>query len=112
MPGAARLGGEQPDHAPGGEGGQPVDESVDEVTVVVAPPQQDDVDDVLVVLVHERGTGDLLDGDPEVFVAVLVPAELLHHLAGLQRQAARPLAALRGVRGRTHETVPSGHVPG
>ena len=54
----AGLGGQQPDHAAGRERGQPVDERVDEVAVALAPPQEDDVDDVLVVLVDQRRTGD------------------------------------------------------
>ena len=53
VPGPAGLGGQQPDHAAVAEGDQRVDQRVDQVAVVVAPPQQHGVDDVVVVLVDQ-----------------------------------------------------------
>ena len=85
-----------------------VDERVDQVAVAVAPPQQDRVHDVVVVLVDEGAARRLLDRDPQVVVAVLVPPELLDDLALLERQPGGQLSVLlRGVRGRAHEQVPS-----
>ena len=86
--GAADLRGQQPDRAAADQVGQRVDEAVDEVAVLVAPPQHDRVDDVAVVAVDHVGVDGVLDGDPEVVVGVVVPAELLDHHAGLEAQPA------------------------
>ena len=59
------------------EVGQRVDEAVDEVAVLVAPPQHDGVHDVAVVAVDHVGVDGVLDRDPQVVVGVGVPAELL-----------------------------------
>ena len=76
---APGLGREQPDDAVVGEDADGVDERVDEVAVLVAPPQHHDVDDVVVVLVDQLGAGDRHDGGPQVLVAVVVVPDLLHH---------------------------------
>ena len=57
--------------------GQRVDEAVDQVAVVVAPPQQHGVDHVAVVAVDHVGVDGVLDRDAEGVVGVVVPAELL-----------------------------------
>ena len=62
------------------ERGQRVDERVDQVTVVLAPPQQDRVDDLVVVLVDELAAGERRDRGAQLVVAVLVVAELLDDL--------------------------------
>ena len=82
--GSADLGREQPDRAATDEVGQRVDEAVDEVTVVVAPPQQDRVDDVAVVAVDHVGVDAVLDRDAQLVIGVVVPAEFLDDHAGLE----------------------------
>ena len=72
--GAADLRGEQPDDAAADEVGEGVDEPVDQVAVLVAPPQHDGVDDVAVVAVDHVGVDGVLDRDPQVVVGVGVPA--------------------------------------
>lgn len=79
----ARLRRHQPDHAVVGQQADRVDESVDEVTVVLAPPHHDDVDHVVVVLVDQLALDHLLDAGPQVEVGVVVEAPLLHGETGL-----------------------------
>src|SRR4029077_1417623 len=74
---AADLGGEQPDDTAAHEVGQRVHQAVDEVAVLVTPPQHDRVHDIAVVGVDHVGVEGVLDRDPEVVVGVGVPAELL-----------------------------------
>ena len=107
-PGRPALGVSSQITPPSRERAQRVDERVDQVAVAVAPPQQDRVHDVVVVLVDQGAARRLLDRDPQGVVAVLVPPELLDHLALLERQPGGQLSVLlRGVRGRAHEQVPS-----
>ena len=101
-PGAAGLRRQQPDDAAVAERDQRVDQGVDEVAVVVAPPQQDHVDDVVVVLVDQRGAGQGGDRGPEGVVAVVVVPELLHDLAGRQPEPAGQAIPFRVARGRAH----------
>ena len=83
---------------------------VDQVAVVVAPPQQDGVDHVAVVAVDHVGVDGVLDRDPELVVGVVVPAELLDDHAGRRSPAVPPArsvvdpSGLRGIaaRGRAH----------
>src|SRR6201999_1684072 len=72
--GPADLGGEQPDDASADQVGQRVDQPVDQVAVLVAPPEHDDVDDVAVVAVHHVGGVGVLDHDAHVVVVVGGPA--------------------------------------
>ena len=69
MPGPARLRREQHDVAAVGQRCQRVDERVDEIPVVVPPPQQDHVHDVVVVLIHQLDAVGGLDGGAQVLVA-------------------------------------------
>ena len=61
MPVPPRLRGEQPDHPRVGERVQRVDQRIHQVAVVVPPPQQHDVDDVVRVLVDHLAAGPLGD---------------------------------------------------
>jgi hypothetical protein len=78
--GLAGLGCQHPDHAVVGECGNRIHQRVDQVTVTVAPPQQDDVDYLVGVLVEQFRTGRLLHVGAHVVVGVLVPAPLLNNL--------------------------------
>src|SRR5690625_2189718 len=86
MPRAADLRGQQPHHAGLVEISQRVHEVIDEVTVTVPPPQQNDVDHLADLVAVELVTGEVFDIDPQIVVAVLVPTELLHHLPGNQSE--------------------------
>ena len=55
---------------------------VDQVPVLLAPPDEGGVGDVAVVLVLEFGAGHVLDLEAEVVIDVAVVAELLDDLAG------------------------------
>ena len=81
---AADLRGEQPDGAAADQVGQRVDQPVDQVAVLVAPPEHHRVDHVAVVAVDHVGVDGVLDGDPQPVVGVGVPAELLDDHAGLE----------------------------
>ena len=50
----------------------------DQVAVVIAPPQDDDIGDIVGVLVEHFGVDGVLDGDTEIVVGVFVPAAFLH----------------------------------
>ncbi len=78
---------EQPDGAAPDQVGQRVDEAVDQVAVLVAPPQQHGVHDVAVVTVDHVAVDGVLDRDPEGVVGVVVPAELLDHHAGVEAES-------------------------
>ena len=55
----------------------------------------DGVGDVAVVLVLELGADDVLDGDAQVVVDVVVVADLLNHLAGRRTPASSPRCSPR-----------------
>ena len=92
--------------------GQRVDEAVDEVAVVVAPPQQHRVHDVAVVTVDHVGVDAVLDRDAKLVIGVVVPAELLDHHAGLEAQPVCRMVAVAWAdspTGRAHASS-SSHV--
>lgn len=70
--------------------GQRVDEHVNKVAVKRPEPHQDPVGTLAVALVLQRRTDDILDADPQRFVDVLVPAELLNDLPGVNPSLASP----------------------
>ena len=82
----AGLGHEQPDDAVVGQRGDRVHQGVDEIAVVLAPPQEDDVGHLVGVLVDHLAAREVDDGVAQVLVGVLVPAELLHDHARLDAQ--------------------------
>src|SRR6476620_11169989 len=107
---APHLRGQQPDRATVHQVGEGVHERVDEVAVVLAPPQQDGVDHIAVVAVDHVGIDRVLDLHADRVVDVLVPPELLDHHAVLQTE---PLPGVLGgggafgtTRGRAHVTPP------
>jgi hypothetical protein len=71
------LAREDPDDTTVVEDRLDVHQRVGEVAVVLAPPDDDAVRDVVVVLVDELRPGDRLDGSAQGVVDVLGPAELL-----------------------------------
>ena len=96
---ATWLRREQPHHTVVSEGADGVDERVDEVAVFVSPPQEHDIDDVVVVVIHHL---DALSGQEAVAqpaIGVIVDADLPDHVSGLnpeQRQACLAVGAHRG----------------
>ena len=94
MAGPAGLGHEQPHHAVVGQRGDRVDERVDQVAVVLAPPEDDDVGHLVGVLVDHLAAAQIDDGVAQVLVGVLVPAELLHDHARLDAQPGRHAGAV------------------
>src|SRR5690606_1515878 len=99
----ARFGRQQPDLTAVGQHGLGVAEDVEQVSVPVSEPEQHHVDDVVVVLVDQFVAGQLFDGLAQFLVAVLIPADFLHHLTRLQAESLGQAAlALRLTRGRAH----------
>ena len=99
VPRLARLGGQHPDDAVIGQRGDGVHQSVDQVAVAVAPPQQHDVDDLVRVLIEQFATTGVLDVGPDVVVGVLVPTQLLDNLLFFDAQ---PSGVVRGAVRRDH----------
>jgi len=103
MPVPARLRREQHDVAAVGELGFRIYERVDEITIPVAPPEQNTVYYAVKVLIDELGALQGHDGITQRLVYVVVIANLLHHVAWLD---AKPLSQvtliLRLARGRAH----------
>jgi hypothetical protein len=95
----AGFGCDHPDHAVVSQGGDGVHQAVDEIAVVITPPQQDDVDHLVGVFVEQLTAARVLDVGPDVVVGVLVPAQLLHNLIFLDAQS---LGEARGVVRRDH----------
>src|SRR5215467_13984774 len=99
----ARLGGQEPDVSAVCEWRQRVRQRVEEITVSIAPPEQDRVDHVVVVLADKFHVLALDDGLPQCLITVLCVADLLHHLTRLD---AKSLGQVRLVlslaRGRAH----------
>ena len=80
-----RLGRQHPDEPCAVEVGLGVHEEVGEVVnvaVVVTPPHDGRVGHVLIVLVHQSGSGLRLNGLPQGLVDVVVVAELLNDETG------------------------------
>ncbi len=109
-PGRPDLGVNNQMTPPVGEVGQGVDQGVDEIAVVLTPPVDRRVDDVLRVLVLQLVAGQGLDGGAQRVVDVVVVAELLDHLPGPKTEPARQSRFCRllrrGLRGRAHLQYP------
>src|SRR3546814_8237898 len=73
--GATHLGGEQPDDATTDQVGQGVHECVDQVAVVITPPEQYGVHDVAVGAVHHVGVDRVLALEPQTVSGVFVTTE-------------------------------------
>ena len=83
--GGARLGRQHPDESCTVEVGLSVHEEIGEVVdvaVVVTPPHDGRVGHILIVLVHQSGSGLRLNGLPLGLVDVVVVAELLNDETG------------------------------
>src|SRR5262249_9306352 len=99
----ARLGGQEPDIPPVGERRQRVRQGVEEITVSVAPPEQDRVDHVVVVLADKFHVLLLGDGLPQRLITVVCVADLLHHLTRLDAKSLGQARLILGrARGRAH----------
>jgi len=99
----ACLRRQQPDVPPVSQWRQSVNEGVHEIAVFVPPPQQDDIDHILVILVDELNAVYPGNRLAKLLIAVVVIADLLHHLARLN---AEPLGLATFIlclaRGRAH----------
>ncbi len=93
----ARLGRQQPDVPPIGQRRQRVDERIDEVPVLVPPPQQDDVNHVVIVLADKLHAVHIADRVAQILVAIVVVADLLHHLARLDAEPLGLAALILGL---------------
>lgn len=83
---ATRLGGQKHDGALIRERGDGIDESVHEVAVVIAPPQQDDVDHLIGILIEQGLPRGALDSLTKPGIAIGVKPDLLDHLARADSQ--------------------------
>ena len=88
-----------------GEWTDRVDERVDKITVHLTPPQQHDVNDVVVLVTNEVLADNLVDGISQAVVNVLVVPQLLNGHPRLNAELGRYCVALASV-GR-HRTCPS-----
>jgi hypothetical protein len=99
----ARLRRQQPDISPVGKRRDCVDQSVHEVSVLVPPPEQDDVHHVVVVLADQFHAVHVADRVAQILVAIVVIANFLHHLARLDAEPFGLAALILGLaRGRAH----------
>ena len=74
-----------------------------EVSVLIPPPQQDHIDHVVIVLVNQLHAVYITDGVAQILVAIVVIADLLHHLARLDTEPFGLPALILGLaRGRAH----------
>jgi hypothetical protein len=73
----AGLGGEHPDDAVLRERTDGIHQGVHQVAVILPPPHQNHVDDIVGILVEEVTADLLLDGGTHAVVDVLVPAKFL-----------------------------------
>src|SRR5450631_3250562 len=94
----ASLGSEQDNEPALGKIGQSINESVNEVSVVLTPPQNHCICDVAVVLFLKFGATQTLDRETEVVVDVLVISELLNHLSSGKAQLCHQTLRCRGLR--------------
>jgi len=98
---------EQPHHAVVGERAEGVDQGVDKITVVVAPPQQHHVDHLVGVFIDQL-TAAVDQGVAEIFIDVIVVSHLHYDhprfYAEPVRQAAYAFCGLTS--GRAHCRVP------
>jgi hypothetical protein len=78
MPITTRLGGHQPHHSVVGEWTDGVDESIHEVAIVISPPQQHSVDDVIEIFVDEIATDYFLDALAKHVIDVVVVSKFLN----------------------------------
>lgn len=99
---SACFGSEQPHGATGHQRPESVDERVHEVAVPVTPPQHDDLDHVVGILVEEVGTDGILDGIAQFMIDIGVITELLHGLSRLQTKAGHRTDSPRAFRGPYH----------
>jgi hypothetical protein len=103
---AARLRRQHPDHAVVGQRADGVDQRVHQIAVVLAPPQQDQVDDLVSVLVEQLVTATFLDGVPYGLVDVVVPPELLDDHPRLHAELARDVGQAPGILRGSHACTP------
>jgi hypothetical protein len=108
-----RFWGEDPDHPAVRERADGIHQGVHQVTVVLAPPQQDYVHDLVGVLVEEVTADFLLDRGTHVIIDVLVPADLLDHHVRFDTEPfgdADPSSVFRGDHGLLLHLRIGGHL--
>src|SRR5699024_12425167 len=72
--------GEQPYAAILSEGTDGINESVDQVAVLLAPPEQHDIAQLIGILIQEFPADDILDRLTDLRIAILVPSNILDAL--------------------------------
>ena len=99
----ARFRRKKPDISPIGQWRECIDQSIDQVSVLVPPPQQDNVDHILILFVDQLNAVYPADRLAKLLIAVIVITDLLHHLARLNTEPLGLAAfVLRLARGRAH----------
>ena len=73
-----RLGGHQPHDSVVGERTDGVDKCIHEVAIVISPPQQHSVDDVIEILFDEIATDHFLDALAKHIIDVVVVSKFLN----------------------------------
>ena len=106
VPAPPGLRGQHPDHAVLGERADRVDQGVDEIAVALPPPDQDQVDDLVGVLVEQFVAAPLLDGVAHRLVDIVVPTELLDDHARLDAELARDVGRPSGIFRGNHACTP------
>ena len=90
-------------YPPSASGVRRVCQGVEEVTVSVAPPEQDHVDHVVVVLADKFHVLALGDRISQRLITVVCVADLLHHLTWLDAKSLGQVRLILSLaRGRAH----------
>jgi len=71
-----------------------IDEAIDEIAVLIPPPHDHDIDDVVEVLVDHLSFDDVLDGEPQALIDIIVVAKFLNGVSGLKPEATGSHASL------------------
>lgn len=74
-----RRGGEQPDATGIREVAHCVDETVDKISILVPPPAQNHITDVVSVLVYEIGTDHVFERLANVAIGIVIPPQFLNN---------------------------------
>ena len=69
-----------------GEGAYSVDKFINEVTVVVTPPQEDDITEFVGIFIKEVGTDSIFDCFADCTIAVIIPANFLDRVTSFDAE--------------------------
>lgn len=84
----ACAGGEKPHATALSKGANCIDKPVNQVAIILAPPEHHDVANLVGVFIQKLVSDDVLDCFTELRVAIVIPANLLHGLAVCETKAA------------------------